>query len=908
MKQFSTHKKQARHFHFFGLYLGVALCLLVWGLSISGLLNTPSSLIYDFFVRITPEQTKASEEILLVEAEYQSRFEGDETWVRLLDTLDHKGAKQVVFLFFPENVSSRFYQTASDLDYVLFGQELTQQSINKQGTNRLLPLPPQTDGIKLRIGALPPPLTAYGIHRDYQVSIPLGKRSLSHVTLLAAQERTGKKYNPSNPFRIDFVGQHRSLPKISLSRVVSEDIIQELIKDKTVLVGFTPPFPFTGFSTPVTPDSASMSPLEYHGLALQTLLHHTELRFPYSWEILIYLFLLIGLALIVHQTFGPFIHFLMGVLLFLVVPVACWLLLVFTKTWFPIVEFLLTFSLFLLFIFARDRLLRNRIAWQILLDQSLKKKEKVMPKSFFRSDDYWPLVINMVKQTLNIRRTIFLETVEGDHRVREVIALNISLEEIQERRRDYHRTPYKTAIEKNTAIQVDSYFKSLGDDELSYLVPLNFFGQVQGFWAFTIDIEARSQTQEILNTANILAREIGEMLFRRKQWVEEGRWQNNPLRKLLNMEKHHEPYYEVTRITAFLVRRLSVLEAVFNTLETGTILYTTFGMVIQSNRRMTQLSKALDINAYGMSALDFGMHLTGKNPEKMRQILGRVIVKRETIQLSISAVGDIKQDMTLTIRPLTAPDDMVVDKNKSHPIEMNGFLFEIIDVPNLTNSNHKQKRLYRNDLRHLQEKLRSFSGKMEALLNARQNKNGEETYQPLMQEYDAIIHSIQSFEQRTQQELTTENPDIFPINLLETINNTIENVQADAKKHNIHISVQSADTIPLVQAAPEGITDLLGAIISLLIADALDDSTIIISVNLHQDEIICSLVNVGIGMPPETFQRFMASPDRADRDEFQIIHRVLPNLQQWQATFSGTSDFGQGLSFKLLLMPMSKSA
>jgi len=908
MKQFSTKKKQARHFHFFGLYLGGALCLFVWGLSIAGLLNTPSSLIYDFFVRITPEQTKSSEDILLVEAEYKSRFEGDETWVRLLDTLDHKGARQIIFFFFPENVSSSFYQTAADLDYVIFGQELIQQSTKKQHTNKLLPLPPQTAGINLRVGALPSPLTAYGMHRDYQARITHGKQSLLHVTLLAAQERTGKKYNPPNPFRIDFVGQHRSLPKLSLSRIVSEDIIQELIKDKTVLVGFSPPFPFTGYSTPITPDSASMSPLEYHGLALQTLLNHTELRFPHSWEILIYLFLLVGLALIVHQTFGPFVHFIMGVLLFLVVPVVCWLLLVFTKTWFPIVEILLTFSLFLLFIVARDRQLRNRLAWQILLDQSLKKQEKVMPKSFFQSKDYWPLVVNMIKQTLNIKRTIFLETVEGDHRVNEVIALNTSLEEIQERRRDYHRTPYKTAIEKNTAIQVDSYFKSLADDEQLYLVPLNFFGQVQGFWAFTIDTEAKSQTLEILNTANILAREIGEMLFRRKQWVEEGRWRNNPLRKLLNMEKHHEPYYEVTRITAFLVRRLSVLESVFNALETGTILYTTFGMVIQSNRRMTQLSKALNINAYGMSALDFGVHLTGKSPEKMRQILGRVIVSRETIQLSISVAGDKKHDMTLTVRPLIASDDVAVDKNKFQPIEMNGFLFEIIDVPNLMDSSHNQKQLYRQNLKHLREKLKSFSGNMKAILNARQNDNEEETCQRLKQKYDAIIHSVQSFEKRVHQELLAETPGILPVDLLKTLNSTTDNLQPDANKRNVHISVQSGDAIPLIQAAPKGITDLLEAIISLLIADALDDSTIIISVNLRRDEIICSLVNVGVGMPPETFQRFLDSPDRADRDEFQKIHRLLPNLQRWQATFSGTSDFGQGLSFKLLLTPMSKPA
>lgn len=109
MKQFSAQKKLFRHFRFFGLYLGVALCLLVWSLSITGVLNAPSSLVYDVFARITPEKTRISDDILLVEADYKSRYEGDETWVRLLETLDHKGARQVIFFFFPKNVSNTFY-------------------------------------------------------------------------------------------------------------------------------------------------------------------------------------------------------------------------------------------------------------------------------------------------------------------------------------------------------------------------------------------------------------------------------------------------------------------------------------------------------------------------------------------------------------------------------------------------------------------------------------------------------------------------------------------------------------------------------------------------------------------------------------------------------------------------------
>jgi len=906
VKQFSTQKKLLRHFHFFGLYLGVFLSLFIWSLSITGLLDTPSSLIYDFFSRITPEQTRTNEDILLVEADYESRYKGDETWLHLLNTLDIKGARQVVFFFFPENVSNDFYQTAADLEYVFFGREITGNSDGKGENNQLRPLPPQAAGIKIQVGALPPLSTAYGIHRDYQANVTVGELTMPHVALLAARQRTGKKYNPPNPFRVDFVGQYRSLPKISLSRIVSEDIIQELIKDKTVLVGLTPPFPYKGYSTPVTPDSFSMSPLEYHGLALQTLLNGTELRFPPPWAILACLLIVTGFALVVHQTFGSFIHIIVGGVLFIATPGASWLLLVFTKNWFPIVEVMLSFVLFLLLISTRDRLLRNKIALQILLDQSLKKQEKIMPKSFFRSEDYWPLVMNMIKQTLNIKRSILLEAVEGDHRVKEVIALNSSFEEIQERRRDYHRTPYKTAIEKNGAIPVDSYFKSLGSDEKSYLVPLNFFGQVQGFWTFTIDVETEQQTPELLNVANVLAREIGKMLFRRKQWVEEGRWRDNPLRKLLNMEKHHELYHEITRITAFLVRRLSVLESVFNAVETGTILYNPFGIVVQSNRKMTELLTTLEINAYGMSALDFAVHLTNESPLKIRQLLARVIVNHEIIQLNISINGDKKHDQMLTIRPLKASEETVVDKDNPQPFELNGFLFEITDIPNRLESNKNQQEIWQHSLKHLQAELEVFSGDVRAIFSDRRDTGQTDACHRLINKIEAIIDYINSFDRQVEQRLSADNPVTFRVDLLESLQEAIDTVQQTADKNNILFSIRNSGTAPIVQAEPDDLTSLLEAILSLLVTDALDDSTVIISVDLKQDEVICSLANRGVGMPSEIFQRFLTSPGRDDRIEYQKMHRILPQLQHWRAAFSGASDFGQGLQFKLILKPLNE--
>lgn len=893
-----------RSFSFFGLYLGVILCLLVWFLSTAGFLQGPSAYLYDVFARLTPQQSTIQNSLLLVPVRYDQRFQGDDIWLRLLETLDQKGARQVVFYFFPPNVSADFYQEAEDLGYVFFGRGVYPETDGDTVVMRPEEVPVQAAGRTLQIGLTAPSSATYGIHRDYQAFIEVEGRQQPHVTLLAARKRSGERLVPVNPFRVDFLGQHRPLPRIKLQRLFSEDIVQELVKGKTVLVGLTPPSPFNGYSTPLTPGDETMLPLEYHGLAFQTLLNRTIVRFPRPWEILACLVTVTGLALMIHQLYGAFIHLLLGGVLFVAVPLVGWLLLLWTRCWFPLVEVLLVYALFLLLLTTRDGLLRNRIALKILLDQSLKKQEKVMPKSFFRSREYWPLVANMVKQTLNLERSIFLEALEDDHRVREVIALNSSLDAIQERRRDYHRTPYKTAIEKNTAIRVETFFKSLPENEQPYLVPLNFFGQIQGFWAFTIDAEVERQTPELLNLVNALAQEIGELLHRRRQWIVDGKWRNSPLRKLLNMEKQHEPYHEINRITAFLVRRLSVLESVFNALGTGTILYNPFGMVVQSNRKMTQLLNSLNINAYGMSALDFAVHLTGESPERIRQLLGRVIVNHETRQLTISEVGGKKPGMVLKVRPLLAVEE-AQEGGAAQPIEMNGYLFEIIELQNDREPDGNKGSLWLAGLRQIQDSLKSFGGDMEAAMIDRQHGSKEEQCRRLRQEYDAIIHSIRRLDDRMKLALAVDGGGMPPVDILDVLRGVIHTMEPVAEHHRIEITLQSPESLPLVLAGHAELMELLESVVSLLITDALDGSTLSITAETDRDGVHCTFANSGVGMPPEVFQRFLTSPGAKDRIEYQKIHRAMPELHQWRATLSGSSEFGRGLSFKLTLSPLS---
>ena len=510
----AVSQTQFKPYRFFGLYLGVSVCLLVWLLSISALLDRPTNSIYDLLSRHMPEKQRIEDPILLVEAAYHYRFKDEKFWLEVLNTLESTGVRQIIFTFLPQRVSASFYHHAANNSRTVFGRG----TILKEDAPQKLSLEPFPDlslEHKLISGALQIPQEAHGINRNYRTHFDTDNQSFLSLAPAAASQMGKQVQDLPGQFRIDFIGQPDQMPTVAIDDLLSGRLIDQVLENKIVLIGLVPPYPFHGYDTPNSISENGVTPLEYQGLALQTVLFGRMLRFPGSWELLACLLIIICLNLTAHQYLGTFSHFIVSGLFIGSVIVFNAALLYFYQVWVPVVEIVLAYILFQTLLAFRDNTLRNRLALQIILDQSFKRREQVMPKSFFRSPDYWSLVVNMVNQTLNLKRFIFLEAVEGDHRVKEVISLNCSLDDIKERRRDYHRTPYKTALEQNRSIPVSSYFTQLPESEAAYLVPLNFAGQVQGFWAFTIDVNEEKQSPALLTTVNNFAVEIGEMLFRR---------------------------------------------------------------------------------------------------------------------------------------------------------------------------------------------------------------------------------------------------------------------------------------------------------------------------------------------------------------------------------------------------------
>ncbi|MRR39102.1 CHASE2 domain-containing protein, partial [bacterium] len=347
--------------------------------------------------------------------------------------------------------------------------------------------------LKLPFGLLADPPDEFGMHRYQYTKVAAGDSSYPSLEAAAAGRFTEAPVKTESPVLINFLGREGGIPHVSLDRALGGGLIPELVRGKSVIIGFSGGAYEPRLRTPLAGGS-DIALLDYRGYALDTLIAQGGIaEAPLAVQFM-FVALIVFTGLVLQTLFE--MRFLTWLTLAAVAGFlgGSWLLLVFGHVWLPVTEPLVAFSLTFLLIFRQRVLLAEEAVNTMLLNLSAKLKQRVMPESFYTSQEYWSQVITMVNQTLNLTRAIFLEKVPGDHRVREVKALHCSITDISEQRRDYERTPYSTAIESGGPIRIErDYLTRSGTPEDQYLVPLIFGGQPLGFWAFGINPETAAK-------------------------------------------------------------------------------------------------------------------------------------------------------------------------------------------------------------------------------------------------------------------------------------------------------------------------------------------------------------------------------------------------------------------------------
>ena len=479
------------------------------------------------------------------------------------------------------------------------------------------------------------------------------------VEYTVAQRVLGKTIDlKSNDYLINFIGGSARIPKINVAQALSGSLVSELVTGRTLLIGVYGIEPVTRYFTPLSTDTEQTSDVLFHALALDTLLSKRTIQIAPNWAMLLAI-TGITAAMLIFCQYLAFQHVLfVAVVLSFCYGLTSWLGLQGFFLWIPPVELVLAQWLTIALAWRNRVVQENQLLNEMQVALSANLQDKTFPVSFFQSDDPWTQLVTMINQSLNLTRIIFLERVPNEHRLREIKAFNCRINDVIEVRRDYERTPYSTVIQENRPLlQVKPYLRELATEDLQFLAPLIFADEILGFWAFSVEPRtflASKAKFTALTQAYMI--QISEFLYYRQEWQKnQAQQEKNQFLRYLQFNSVDKSYQSLNQAVSLLERRATELQRVFNTLNTGGVLYDLFGRVVLLNRQMEEMAQSVNLKLYNMTPLDLVVALTGLKTDDARQILQKTIFNLDTTSTPVSQFK-ADHDFLLHIQPLTFED------------------------------------------------------------------------------------------------------------------------------------------------------------------------------------------------------------------------------------------------------------
>jgi len=882
-----------------GVMIALWVTLCIWLLSMQGGLALPTGWLYDRYSQIAFELDEHEPQVLLVHARLESVSERSEYWLDLLKRIEALEPAQVGFLFVPYLADESFFKQAAAFGnvHLAIGRGT---AVDDENTYRWQSVPAELEAAGLTPASRVLAASQRGISRQYATSS--AAEGVSYKSLAVAMASADEKFEISteDSFYINFIKKHQRIPIVSTERVIEQGLIAELVKDKHVIIGVVDDLYETGLTTPLQQNGrTSFSMLEFHGHALDTLLSGQEIDWLDNSFTLIILVVISLTAMVVYQWLNIRQASWLSLVILLLYFVSGWLSMSLFKLNLPVVEMMLAQLLMFLLIFRFIAETEDAALRRMLLSRTNQLHDKSLPASFYSTDEHWAQVITLVNQVLELNRTIFLERIENDHRVREIAALHCSIDDIDEQRRDYQRTPYSTAIEIKAPLKLQrSYLRVADESESEYLVPLIFAGEVLGFWALGVSPEKVAMNEGFVSTVKLFSGEIAEMLYHRQQWrsrqlIEQSHW-----RRYMQLEAGEVVYKSLNQSLSLFDRYLNSLENVFDGLNSAAILYDLFGRVVQVNQCMEGYLQQAQLPVYDMTALDLMQSVSGIGQSKCRHFLQIVILQQESISLPATLPGLIDRSYVLNVKALQDKQQ----QSQAQPFQLTGILFELLDVTHMKNMYGLKENLVERLNYQLRNDLAAIMLASELLSNQKiSHAKGVDVLKTIRRKVDNAVAVIDEVQQQHDLEVNISGFECYPINVLEAVNNVLAESASTAHQRGVRLEKSIPAVMKLGFADSGQLSTLLAQMLKHLLADAEENSVIRVSLLEGEKEIILNMSSQGFGLPNQLIQDYLFGDAELTSEEFKQLRHAVQSAARWNAKIGVNSEVGRGINFQLIL-------
>lgn len=493
----------------------------------------------------------------------------------------------------------------------------------------------------------------------------------------------------------------------------------------------------------------------------------------------------------------------------------------------------------------------------------------------------WEQANRFVTQFFDLRRSLMLELPMGATHMRPVASFGCSERDIIEKRRDYRRAPYSTALARELPTEPSRPFLPAEDGVLDFIAPLTAADQLVGFWAFSVSATPGAQTEALALEAARYANELAKVILRAGNT---GETVDAGVRRWPTLSRLRARLLDgATQAREQLAAHRDVFSAVGHPIAVADL----FGRVQFANPRFEAFAEATGEPLLAMSVTNMLEQLCGQPPATAKETLRHAVLgDGETATLPVRLPD--AEARVLIVRPILrrAPEPGV----PSSPFDLLGLIVEI--VPD-TRHVEDAARL----LRAAGEHVRRMESRLDVLARTVERLDVDEGAKERLS--DLLAQGLNDSRALKQQIDAADELDSTPsaVAIATLLRRARQANAAAARDKDVGIRLGGRlDARAATREKP--LERVLAEVVALLVDDAAPGSSIEIACSVPDgSSVALRMSNEGYGMPPwhveETMRAGRATAALADASPLERVAHAAAELDATVA-FAVTSELGRG--------------
>lgn len=868
-------------------YYAIIIFILILYSNFNSYFEYVNGFMYDKVVSSTLTKPLKKKPILLIELSKEDLAKSSNQWEETLTKILKLKPKSFIFLT-KTPLNQHMVKTVSQKIPTYISSSLkqlqNQQQIYKvsQDNNKYL---------KENIAYIAPPHSNGGVYRYYDDNFDTDIGQVLSLPKKIAQEFSDNKEKLNGRFYINFNHQP-TLPVISLTKLLDSASIEEIVKNKHIIFGYKKRDLEASLTIPFNNTNISIS--EFFAYSLLTLLQDNQILYLNGYLNILVILLFLFFGILAHTLFKISFRLTTIFIGILLVISVSWLLLNYYSIWIPAGEISIWIIIISYIGIWYKEKQNSEKTNRLLIASADKMKDRISHKTFFNSADYWKYIATLITQTLNINKIIFLEKVESEHRLFEIEAVNCSLDDIKELRRDYEREPYKSAIEKKEAIKLEQreFFKDLADDESQYMVPLIYSGQVMGFWAFTIDKHTVNEQNDFSEILTKYSYEISALLYQRYEWRERSKSKGSILQKFANIDSNFI-IMKIKSTFTMLEKRLNMLETVINRYDNGVILYDMFGRVYHINKKMEKLLTNAGLLPFKITSEEMILNLCKLSEHEATQVVRDIILNKYHFTYKVKL--DINDGGSFLLKASAlSKDDLGDNFNDTFFFDNYGVLIELIDI-----SSYKEQLELKNEV--INEANKNIKNILSSItLSLQDNNSTIESNKNLESKFASFLFAYNKMEDIVSQDIFFGSKDYYPVNIISYLQRSFSSLKEMAEESYVNFDIIGQKNLSLAFVNPITLEYTIIAFLKYLINDAVENSKVTIELNETSHDVIITMRNEGFGLPKDKFKELLKDNHHDDKLLKELKNAIL-DIQKVHGDVESSSSHGKGIKFIISL-------